>query len=123
VNDNGTVQFSDPDVQMSADLIRISQLVTQRRTLKAQIDLLSASSDKLSKEIEPLVKAIGGKWQDDKGYARIIERAESVSFDATNVNQLAETWAKSEDPVLKMCGQLLLSSRKVSSGYSYLQIK
>ena len=97
-------------------------LVSRYRKLKAQRDAIDAQMSKVKAELEPIVEA-EGKWQDNDGYARIVERNPSVSYSGSAVEALADAWCKSEDAVMRSCGEMLKQHRKESPGSTYLQVK
>ena len=100
----------------------VSELVARHRKLKVQKDDLDYQMKLIRAELEPLVEA-NGKWTDDLGYAKIVTRQASVSFSNADVNRLAKTWAESEDPIVQICGKMLLDLRKETAGRKYLQVK
>ena len=101
----------------------IPELVSRHRKLKARRDAIDKQIVNVKDELQPEVEAIGGKWTDDLGYAKIITRNDSVSYNNSLVDQLARTWSKSDDSIMRSCGEMLLELRKEKAGYSYLQIK
>lgn len=100
----------------------ISQLVARYRKLKAQKDAIDAQMSKVKAELEPAVEA-EGKWTDDEGYAQMVERKPSVSYDGKSVDKLMTAWCKSENPMMKSCGEMLKAHRQPKPGSRYLQIK
>ena len=84
------------------------------RKLKGQYDALADQMNGLKAEIGPLVEA-HGKWTDDEGYVRMVQRKASVSFD----NKALEALFQSVEAVRK----LLAPHRKIKAGSEYLQIK
>lgn len=100
----------------------IPQLVAQYRKLKAQRDAIDQQMSEVKAELEPAVEA-EGKWTDKEGYARLTERKASVSYSNSAVESLADAWCKSEDAVMRSCGEMLQQHRKESPGYTYLQVK
>lgn len=101
----------------------IPKLVAQYRVLKRQADALKSEMDSIRAELLPHVEAMSEPWKDGDGYARVTLRLPSMSYESKAVNSLAETWANSDDPVMKSCGEMLLSGRKMRAGYSYLEVK
>lgn len=101
----------------------IPELVARYRKLKAQSDAVKADMDSVKAELLPMVEAQGGKWKDGDGYARLVEYKPSVSYDSKAVEALAEAWCKSDDAVMKSCGEMLQQHRKERSGYTSFQIK
>ncbi len=101
----------------------IPQLIAVHRKLKVQRDAVDEEMKKVKADLQPEVEAIGGKWTDDAGYARMIVRNDSVGYAAAAVNHLATTWSESEDPIMQSCGRMLLGLRKEKAGFSYLQVK
>ena len=97
-------------------------LVSQYRKLKAQADAIKSKMDDVKAKLVPIVEA-EGKWQDDKGYARIVERKASVSYNNGAVESLANAWCKSEDPVMRSCGEMLQGHRREKPGSTYLQVR
>ena len=93
----------------------ISRLVAQYRKLKAQTDTLKDSMGEIKVELQPLVEAEGGKWQDAEGYAKIVQRKPSVSFDVKALDALI---ASSD-----VASRMLRPHRRQSPGAQYLQIK
>ena len=84
------------------------------RKLKSQYDVLAEQMKVLKAEIVPLVEA-NGRWKDDVGYVRMVQRKPSVSFD----NKALEALFQSVEAVRR----LLAPHRRVKSGSEYLQIK
>lgn len=101
----------------------MEQLVTEYRLLKSQSDRLKEQMDALRTEIQIVIEQSGQDWTDDKGYARVIEVSESVAFQAKAVNTLVEAWQRSEDAIMRSCGEMLAQLRKVKEGRKQLQIK
>ena len=101
----------------------IPQLVLRHRKLKVQRDAVDKEMKDVKDDLRPAVEAIGGKWTDDAGYARMIVRKDSVGYGAGAVDHLAMTWSESEDPIMQSCGRMLLGLRKEKAGFSYLQVK
>lgn len=101
----------------------IPQLVAFHRKLKVQRDVIDKEMKDVKADLQPEVEAIGGKWTDDAGYAKMIVRKDSVGYAAAAVNHLATTWSESEDPIMQSCGRMLLGLRKEKAGFSYLQVK
>ena len=66
----------------------IVQLMRSYRKLKAESDALKVQMDNIKAELGPLVEAVGGKWQDDDGYAKIIQRNPSISYNAKALDAL-----------------------------------
>ena len=104
-------------------IVSIPQLVAVHRKLKVQRDEVDAMLKEVKDDLRPAVEAIGGKWTDDAGYARMIVRKDSVGYGAAAVDHLATTWSESEDPIMQSCGVMLLGLRKEKAGFSYLQVK
>lgn len=100
----------------------IPQLVAQYRKLKVQKDAIDQQMSKVKAKLELIVEAVG-KWADDEGYARMVERKPSVSYDGKSVDKLMQAWCKSDNPMMKSCGEMLKAHRKESPGSRYLQIK
>lgn len=100
----------------------VATLVSQYRMLKAQADELSAKMDNIKAQVKPLVED-GGNWQDDAGYAKLIRRSASTSFDAKAVSNLINAWAMSEDPIMRSCGDMLRVTEKHTPASEYLSIK
>lgn len=107
----------------SSSAIYITELVKDHRKLKAQRDIIDAEIKTIKSELKDLVEAVGDKWTDDLGYARMITRKDSVAFSSVDVNRLAQTWSESNDPIMQACGKMLLDLRSYKAGYSYLQVK
>ena len=101
----------------------IPRLVAVHRKLKVQRDAVDEMMKEVKADLRPAVEAIGGKWVDDAGYARMIVRSDSVGYGAGAVDHLATTWSESEDPIMQSCGVMLLGLRKEKAGFSYLQVK
>ena len=101
----------------------IPQLVLRHRKLKARRDMLDDTLKGIKDDLRPEVEAIGGKWMDIDGYARMVVRKDSVGYGAAAVDNLATTWSESEDPIMQSCGRMLLGLRKEKAGFSYLQVK
>jgi len=97
-------------------------LVSRYRKLKAQRDAIDAQMSEVKAELEPIVEAVG-KWQDSDGYARVIVRKPSVSYSSSAVENLANAWCNSGDPVMKSCGEMLKEYRQEKPGSSYLQVR
>jgi hypothetical protein len=94
----------------------IPEKVAQYRKLKGQIDALKAKQDALKAELYPLVEAqLGRKWTDSQGWARIVTRRESISYN----NKALEALYESVPEIASAIGP----HRKVKPGSAYLQIK
>jgi hypothetical protein len=101
----------------------IPQLIARHRRLKAQRDALDKELKSVKAELMPAVEQAGGKWEDDTGYARIVERRGSVNYPNDAVHNYATIWSQSGDPVMQSCGEMLTGVAKSKNGYSYLQVK
>ena len=101
----------------------IPALVIRYRNLKAKKDGLDREMTEVKLDLVPAVEAIGGKWTDDQGYAKMVERSDSVGYPSAPVERLAMTWSESEDPIMRSCGEMLLGLRREKAGFSYLQVK
>ena len=97
-------------------------LVSRYRKLKAQRDVIDAQMSKVKAELEPIVEA-EGKYKDDDGYAQMVTRKASVSYSNSAVEDLAQAWRISDDPIMKSCGQMLWRCREEKPGSTYLQVK
>lgn len=119
----GEYEVGDEGERMTQEMtIGIGDFVRQYRNLKSQIDELKVTMNDLKKKyIEPMVDE-HGDWKDDKGYARRIMRNDSISYD-DKLDGVAHAWASSTDPTIKMCGDVVLTHRRVKRGSSYIQIK
>jgi len=94
----------------------IPEKVAVYRKLKAQSDALKLKMDAIKAEIEPLVEATDGqKWTDLDGWARIVTRKPSVSYN----NKALEALYASVPEV----AQVIAPHRKEKPGSSYLQVK
>jgi hypothetical protein len=93
------------------------------RKLKVELDAIEIQLGKLKPLIQQEVEARGTKYQDELGYARMVVRDASVSYPGQAVDGLAEQWCKSEDPIMRSCGQMIYSMRKPTLASSYLQVK
>lgn len=100
----------------------VDSLVRQYRSIKAQADELSAQMDAIKAQIRPLVET-SGNWQDDAGYAKLVQRAASASYDAKAVSSLMKAWAMSEDPIMRSCGEMLRAVEKITPASEYLTVK
>lgn len=101
----------------------IQLLMHTYRKLKAERNALDLQMNEVKAKLEPAVEAEGGKWTDGQGYARMVERSASVSYNNANVDRLAVTWSESSDPIMQSCGTMLLDLRKEKAAFSYLQVK
>jgi hypothetical protein len=90
-------------------------LVIRHRKLKAQADALKSQMDEIKAELKPLVEAEGGKWTDGTGYARIIQRKSSVSYNVKALEALRES--------VPEIAQVIEPHRKERPGSRYLQVK
>lgn len=93
----------------------IVALLSRYRTRKADRDALDAELDVLKAELEPRVKAIGGKYQDDLGYVRIVTRNPTISYKTDALDALCASF-----PDIR--GKLWPHRRETVSA-PYLQIK
>jgi hypothetical protein len=84
------------------------------RKLKAKSDALKAQMDTIKAELLVAVEA-NGKWTDEEGYARIVIRKPSVTFNTKALEVLCKSMPEIEE--------VLAPHRQIKSGYSYLQIK
>jgi hypothetical protein len=93
----------------------IVNLVEEYRKLKAQSDAIDGRMKEIKAELEPLVEAVGGKWQDDEGYIKVVQRNPSVSYDAKALDALIAS--------VPEAAQMLEPHRQERPGSRYLQIK
>ena len=98
------------------------QLMAVFRKLKAQKDAIDQQMSKVKADIVPIVEA-EGKYKDDDGYAQMVTRKASVSYSNSAVEDLAQAWRISDDPIMKSCGQMLWRCREEKPGSTYLQVK
>lgn len=84
------------------------------RKLKAEVDTLRNQMDDIKAELLAAVEA-HGKWTDEDGYARIVQRRPAVAFDTKALIALCKSMPEVED--------ILAPHRQVKAGYSYLQVK
>lgn len=104
--------------------LSLPELVAQYRTLRAKIKDLEAETDAIRSTIQPLVKALPEqKWGDEDGYARMKHRAESFSYPSKAVDDLAQSWANSKDPIMQSCGEMLLKKRSPKPSTTYLEVR
>lgn len=101
---------------------RAAPLVARYRSDKAKIADLQALLDGLRESIRSVVEA-DGNYKDALGYAEFRNIGESVSYPGKDVDDLAQVWAKSDDPVQATCGKLLLKKRSVTPSKKTLYIK
>ena len=75
---------------MTQDQLRqhISATVMRLRAYRDQIDHIGNSVDLLRSELQHLLEALGENWQDDDGYARIIDGGERVTYSASDLDRL-----------------------------------
>ena len=111
------------DVQDNTAEEQIIKLMPSYRKLKAEVALIQAKMDVMKEQIEPLVEAVGGKWQDALGYARQNTRSDSVSYKSAEVDSLVQAWLISSDPIMRSCGTMLNNHRSERKGFTYLQLK
>lgn len=100
----------------------LAVLVSQYRSLKAQADETAAKMDNIKAQISPLVKE-NGNWQDEAGYAKLVRRSASTSFNAKAVNSLVSAWLVSEDPIMRSCGEMLRAIESQTPASEYLSVK
>ena len=94
----------------------INNLVERYRKLKAKSDALDREMKEIKVKIEPLVEAVEGrKWMDRDGYARIVQRNPSISYDVKALDALI-----SSVPEAKV---MLEPHRRERPGARYLQVK
>lgn len=96
---------------MNEKLTRVSPLIVRYRGIKAKIVELDGQRNELRDVIAGVVNE-DGAYRDDEGYAEFRDKGASVSFDSKTVNDLAEVWAESDDPVLASCGKSLIKARR-----------
>ena len=113
----------EQDTSAVATNEKIAKLMKSYRKLKAEITLIQKDMDEIKSNIEPLVKVIGGKWDDDLGYARQNTRSASVSYKSADVDKVVRTWLKSQESLIRTCGQMMEVHRTRREGTTYLQIK
>ena len=106
----------------SLELQQIAELMSPYRKLKAEIAVIQTKMDDLKQQIEPLVEAVGGKWKDDRGYARLNTRSDSISFKNAEVENLYKAWLVSKDPIMNSCANMLKAHRTTRPGVTYLQL-
>jgi len=102
---------------------KIAELMKPYRKLKAEITLIQKEMDEIKSIIEPLVQVIGGKWNDDLGYARQNIRAASMSYKSADVDKLVQTWLISQQSLIRTCGEMMEVHRTERKGTTYLQVK
>jgi hypothetical protein len=99
-----------------------SPLIARYRKIKTEVDDRQTQLGELRESISRIILE-EGDYQDDVGYAKFRSRKESPSYSSKAVEKLAQVWAKSDDPVLAQCGQLLLAERSVTPAKTYITIK
>lgn len=100
---------------MNADTWReIMPKILAYRKLKGQADALKEQMDALRAELALLVEA-NGKWEDDQGYAKMVTRNPSVTFDTKALEALFQS--------VEAARQMLEPHRKIKPGYTYVQIR
>ena len=120
--DSATVQLTDDATIVIANE-QIIELMPSYRKLKAEHALIQAKMDEMKEQIEPLVEAVGGKWQDALGYARQNTRSDSVSYKSAEVDALVQAWLISKESIIQTCGEMLNNHRSEKKGFTYLQLK
>ncbi len=100
----------------------IPQLIARHRVLTRQKKAVEAEIATVRAELKPLVEA-HGEYTDASGYARITVRKPWVSYDGKAVDKLALAWVKSEDAVMRSCGDMILVNRKPHDGSQSLQVR
>jgi hypothetical protein len=103
------------------EMTLIRELVEDYRTFKDTADELQQTMLNIKDKLEPLLEK-HGKYEDEAGYAMIVERGPSVSYKGADVDKLVQAWLKSEDPVLNGAGLMLEPHRKEKEGYSYVRV-
>lgn len=111
-----------PEEKLAALDAKIAERVAAYRKLSQQADDLKAQMEAHKAELMTLVEARGESWKDDKGYARIVDKAAAYSYPSSAVDDLAVTWAGSDNDIMKSCGQMLLKKRTLGGGSHYIQI-
>ena len=102
---------------------KIAELMIPYRKLKADAAVIQEDMDQIKSQIEPLVETIGGKWQDDRGYAKQNTRKASVSYKSADVDKLVQSWLISQESHIRTCGEMMQAHRTTRKGTTYLQIK
>ena len=102
---------------------KIAELMIPYRKLKSDVAAIQENMDQIKSQIEPLVETIGGKWQDDRGYAKRNIRSASVSYKSADVDKLVQTWLISQESLIRSCGEMMDAHRTTRKGTTYLQIK
>jgi len=100
----------------------IAALLAAYRSLKVQAAVLENEMKAIRDRVYPIVER-DGKWQDDLGYAKLIERQPQVVFDYGQVENLMKAWLDSDDSIMASCGRMLSNAQGVKAGYVYLQLK
>ena len=102
---------------------KIAELMKPYRKFKAELALIQERMDEIKSDIEPLVQVIGGKWNDDLGYAKQNTRPASVSYKSADVDKLVQTWLISRESLIRTCGEMMNVHRTERKGTTYLQVK
>ena len=102
---------------------KIAELMISYRKLKTDAAVIQEDMDQIKSQIEPLVETIGGKWQDNRGYAKRNIRSASVSYKSADVDKLVQSWLISQESHIRTCGEMLEVHRTTRSGTTYLQIR
>ena len=100
----------------------LAKLITQYRMLKGMANDYTLRAATVKVTIKERIEE-EGNWKDSEGYARMVTRKESVAYDSSAVEHLAQTWKNSDDPVTRTHGEMLLRHRSEKPGSTYIQIK
>lgn len=123
MGNESTTELPEPSaIPVAATQDKIAEKVRAYRKLSMQAEWLETQMEALRAEVLALVEAYGA-WKDSDGYAKLVDKASYPSYKSADVEALAATWAQSDDPIMKSCGQMLLAKRSMSKGSHYVQIK
>jgi len=101
---------------------RLEMLVTRYRIHAEQKKTVETAMNPIKAEIFEIIKE-RGDYKDDIGYARVTNRKAGVSYTPAEIEKLADVWSESNDSIMKMCGNLLNTHRKVKPASSFPTIK
>lgn len=110
----------EKQARLDASLVAILEAYRKLSMQSAQLEL---QMKPLKEQMMAIVEARGSNWQDEHGYVRVVDKAPAPTYSSTDVEDLASSWLKSNDPIMQSCGQMLLTKRRMSAGSHYVQIR
>lgn len=110
---------------------KIASIVYEYRDVKSTAEMIKQQLGRYRGMLKNLLPQVGGKWQDEHGYARVVEYKPTYSYDKVKVDEVVdrlECRADEEDdpitsPLLRDLAKVLRNCRKPRDGFARVQVK